>query len=173
MKRMLSLLLALLTFLFVGCTQTNGYVLNESTFFLVMTNIQYYPEQYANADIEYDCFTYELIDTDGQRHLCGVRKCSSEFGCACGKDTIIGFFLESDAPLPEPRNQSADNGDKTWVHLKGRLKGSEKKTVTVYAVRADGTPDLDQTERISFPIFSVESCTTIEDASHLNYYVTK
>ena len=41
--------LLLLPLLTTGCAGgQKGYVLNESTFFLVMTNIQYYPEEYVN-----------------------------------------------------------------------------------------------------------------------------
>ena len=77
-----------------ACEGDEGYVLTEQTFFLVMTNMQYYPEQYVKKNVELDCFTYELNDVDGKRYICGVRKCSSGFGCTCGKDKIIGFLLD-------------------------------------------------------------------------------
>lgn len=167
------LLLVCLTLTGCGGKKTENYILNESTFFLVMTNMLYYPEQYANSEIELDCFTYDLVDVDGVSHICGVRKCSSGYGCTCGRDTIIGFILESDAALPAPRNQSEDNGDKTWVHLKGRLKSPEKSDITIPAYRADGTIDPGSTEKIQLLVFTVESCEQIEDASGLAYYVTK
>ena len=111
MKKAISLLLALaLCLSFFGCGgKTKDYVLNEDTFFLVMTNMQYYPEQYLGSTLEFDCFTYELVDVDGNSYICGVRKSSSEYGCTCGRDTIIGFLLESAEPLPEPRNQRRQN----------------------------------------------------------------
>ena len=41
--------LMLLPLFVAGCSNgQKSYVLNESTFFLVMTNIQYYPEEYVN-----------------------------------------------------------------------------------------------------------------------------
>ena len=86
------LALACLAFAFAGCG-TDSYVLNEDTFFLVMTNMQYYPEQYVNKHIEYDCFVYHLTDVEGNVHVCAVRKCSAEYGCQCGNDTVIGFVL--------------------------------------------------------------------------------
>lgn len=162
----------LLCFLMIGCGN-KGYVLNEDTFFLVMTNMQYYPEQYLNSDIEFDCFTYDLTDVDGNTYTCGVRKCSAGYGCTCGNDTIIGFILESDDELPAPRNQSEDSNDKTWVHLKGSLKNAEKTTVTIHSYLPDGTVDPDKTEEIPFLIFEVSSCETIDDYSNLQYYVTK
>ena len=55
--------LMLLPLFVIGCSNgQKSYVLNESTFFLVMTNIQYYPEEYVNKDITYDCFTYNIKD---------------------------------------------------------------------------------------------------------------
>ncbi len=173
MKRFICLLLLIITITFVGCSKEKSYILNEDTFFLVMTNIQYYPEQYENATVEYDCFTYELTDVDGNEYVCGVRKCSSGFGCTCGKDTIIGFLLESNEELPPARNQSENNGDKTWVHLKGKLKNSQKKEITVYSYFPDGTVDKNNTEKIVFLIFQVETFSLIDDYSNLKYYVTK
>ena len=55
MKKKLLPLLILPIFL-IGCTSQKSYVLNESTFFLVMTNIQYYPEEYVNKDLTFDSF---------------------------------------------------------------------------------------------------------------------
>lgn len=155
-----------------GCNTQNQYVLNETSFFLVMTNMQYYPEQYKDATIEYDCFTYALTDVSGNEYICGVRKCSSGYGCTCGNDTIIGFILEYDGKIPEPKNQSSDSADKTWVHLKGKIKSSNKKAISIYAYK-DGKPDYQTTETLLFLTFVVESCDQIEDYSNLNYYVTK
>lgn len=155
-----------------GCGKQTEYILNETSFFLVMTNMQYYPEQYDGATIEYDCFTYSLTDINGENYICGVRKCSSGYGCTCGNDTIIGFILEYDGDLPAPKNQSEDGNEKTWVHLKGKLKSAEKTTVTIYAYK-DGKPDYENTEKILFLVFSVESCAVVEDYSSLHYYVTK
>ena len=94
-----------------ACTTDNS-VLTEQTFFLVMTNIQTYPEEYIDKDLTFDCFTYELKATDGTSYMCGVRQCSSGFGCKCGKDTIIGFILNSEKQLPEPKNQYDNTNDK-------------------------------------------------------------
>ncbi len=175
---MLSLVMCLL--LLTSCGEQDGgssdkkdYVLNEDTFFLVMTNMQYYPEQYVGSNIEYDCFTYELQDVNGQSYICGVRKCSAGFGCTCGKDTIIGFILNDDEPLPEPRNQSEDSVEKTWVHLKGTLPNAEKTTITIHSYLPDGTIDPEKNEQIQFLTFDVASCELIEDYANLKYYVTK
>ena len=173
MKRFITFLLLFATVLFAGCSKEKTYVLNENTFFLVMTNIQYYPEQYEDATIEYDCFTYELTDVDGNEYVCGVRKCSSGFGCTCGKDTIIGFLLQCDEKLPKAKNQSEDNADKTWVHLKGKLTDTQKRSITVYSYLSDGTVDKENTEQIIFLEYQVESYRLIEDYSNLKYYVTK
>lgn len=172
MKKRLAALALMLVLLLSGCGGPKDYVLNEETFFLVMTNMQYYPEQYLGSKLEFDCFTYELKDVDGNSYLCGVRKCSSGYGCTCGNDTIIGFILASEEELPAPRNQSEDSNDKTWVHLSGSLQSAEKKTVTIHAYLPDGSVDPDNTEQIVFLVFDVESCELIEDYSGLNYYVT-
>ena len=148
------------------------YVLNEKTFFKVMTNIQAYPEQYLDKNLEFDCFTYSLTDvSSGKEYICGVRKCSSSYGCTCGKDTVIGFILNYEGEIPAPRNQSEDNTDKTWVHLRGSLSGAEKTEITVYAYDNGGITD--RKERISFLSFTVSSVSVIDDYSGLNYYVTK
>lgn len=173
MKKFLSVVLAVFAVFFAGCGKKTEYALTEDTFFLVMTNMQYYPEQYIDCDIEYDCFTYRLTDVDGKEYTCGVRKCSSGYGCTCGRDTIIGFILEYDQALPEPKNQSEDSNDKTWVHLKGRLKNAEKKDIIIHSYLPNGEIDENNTENIVFLVFSVESCDLIEDYSNLRYYVTK
>lgn len=173
MKKAIAFLLAVFVCLSLfGCGgKTKDYVLNEDTFFLVMTNMQYYPEQYLGSTLEFDCFTYELVDVDGNSYICGVRKSSSEYGCTCGRDTIIGFVLESAEPLPEPRNQSENNGDKTWVHLTGSLKSAEKTDITIHSYLADGSINPDLNETVSFLTFEVAACDLIEDASGLAYYV--
>lgn len=169
-KRLLCLLL--LCGLLAGCG-TRDYVLTESNFFLIMTNMQFYPQQYLGSEIELDCFTYALKDVHGQRYICGVRKSSAEYGCTCGKDTIIGFLLQYDGQLPEPRNQSTDDGDKTWLHLRGRLAGEQKQDIEIHAYLPDGSQDPENTETISFLSFQVDDWSPIEDASGLQYYVTK
>ena len=173
MKRTGLISLLLCFCLFVGGCGKKDYVLSEDTFFLVMTNLQYYPEQYLESEIEFDCFTYDLKDVDGNSHLCGVRKCSSGYGCTCGNDTIIGFLLQYDGELPAPRHQSDSDPDKAWVHLRGKLDSAEKVTIEINAYNADGTIDPSRTEQIVFLVFDVESASEIEDASGLNYYVTK
>lgn len=172
MKKFLAVCLLIVATLFPACAKEKGYVLNEQTFFLVMTNIQYYPEQYVGADIEYDCFTYELTDVNGNAYMCGVRKCSAGYGCNCGNDTIIGFLLEYDGEIPAPRNQSEDNNDKTWIHLKGQLSSAEKTQIEIHSY-VDGEIDPSATETITFLSFRVETLELIEEYSNLQYYVTK
>ena len=172
-KIIVAALLLILCFTFAACGPKD-YVLNERTFFRVMTNVQYYPEQYVDSTIEYDCFTYELKDVNGKSYICGVRKCSAAYGCTCGKDTIIGFVLEygEEVVIPVPHNQSADNNDKAWVHLKGKLKSADKLTIEIFSYIGDEI-DPNTTEQIQMLTFVVESCEPIEDYSNLNYYVTK
>ena len=178
MKKRISAVCASLAIAFVcsfafACGKNEEYKLNESTFFLVMTNMQYYPESYEGKNVEFDCFTYDLTDISGRTYRCGVRKCSAGYGCKCGKDTVIGFVLDYDGEIPAPKNQSEDTNDKTWVHLSGKLVSAEKTKIIVYAYKADGTPDETTTETIEFLTFGVEALTEITDYSGLNYYVTK
>ena len=173
-KIVVAVLLLVLCFIFASCGPKD-YVLNESIFFRVMTNVQYYPEQYLDSTIEFDCFTYDLVDVNGTTYRCGVRKCSAGYGCTCGNDTIIGFVLENgeySEAFPEPRNQSEDSNEKTWVHLKGKLKSADKLTITLpsTAQGADGSAVPDQIQMLTFV---VEICELIEDYSNLNYYVSK
>ncbi len=157
-----------------GCSQNNSYVLTEKTFFLVMTNMQYYPEQYIGKDIEYDCFTYALIDVaDGTEYMCGVRQCSAGFGCKCGKDTVIGYILSYDGEIPAPRNQGDNSNDKTWVHLKGTIPSAEKTEIKIYAADATGAIDTSTIETVVFLRFTVSELTVIEDYSKLAHYVEK
>lgn len=175
MKKLLAALLALcvsLTCVLCACSSDKDYVLTEKTFFLVMTNMQYYPDQYLGKTIEYDCFTYDLIDVNGTSYRCGVRQCSSGFGCKCGKDTIIGFILSYEGEIPAPRNQSDASNDKTWVHLKGTIPSSEKTEIKIYAYK-DGEIDESTVETVVFLRFDVGELTLIEDASNLAHYVEK
>lgn len=174
MKKAICLLLAVVLCLsMAACGSPKDYVLTEDTFFLVMTNMQYYPEQYIGSNLELDVFTYLLEDVNGQQYLCGVRKCSAEFGCVCGNDTVIGFILNSDEELPAPRNQSENSVEKTWVHLKGQLASAEKQDIEIHSYLPDGSIDPNKTETVSFLHFNVASCDLIEDYQNLQYYVTK
>lgn len=165
------MMVLLLCLTFVACGPKD-YVLNEKNFFIAMTNIQNRPQQYVDSTLEFDCFTYELVDVvNNTSYICGVRKCAQGFGCKCGKDTIIGFVLEYNGALPEPRNQSEDTNDKTWVHLKGQIKSADKISIVVNSY-TDGVLDPDNTETIQFLKFVVESCDVIQDYSNLNYYVS-
>ena len=172
LKRLIFVLLAIaLCITFASCGPRD-YVLNENTFFMFMTNMQYFPEQYLKSNIEFDCFTYELMDVKGTSYMCGVRKCSSGYGCTCGNDTIIGFVLEYDGEIPTPVNQSEDTNDKTWVHLSGKLKSAEKIKIEIKSYLPDGSENPSKNEFIEFLVFAVENLQLIEDYSNLNYYVT-
>lgn len=170
MKKILLILMSF--FLLVSCSSKKDYVLNEDNFFLVMTNMLYYPEQYKSSTITYDAFMYDLEDTSGTIHKCSVRKCSSGFGCTCGNDTIIGFILNYDQELPEAKNQSEDTVEKTWVHVKGKLHSYKYVEIEIYSY-TDGVKDLTKTEKIKFLIFDVEEISLITDYSNLKYYVTR
>lgn len=172
MKKIIVPLLVLCVLICSGCGKTN-YDLNENTFFLVLTNMQYYPEQYEDSKISLDCFVYELTDVYGKVYTCGVRKCSSGYGCKCGKDTVIGFILDYDGDIPKPINQGEDTADKAWIRISGKLVSSEKTAVEVYAYFEDGSVDKNTVETIYFLRFNVLSLQEIEDYSGLSYYVTK
>ena len=158
--------LVLLSIPFLLSSCSNDYDMNENTFFLVMTNIQYYPEQQINKEISFDSFTYKLTSTQGEDYLCVVRKCSSGFGCKCGKDTIIGFIVDNDLGLPEPKNQYDDTNDKAWVHVIGQIKSTDKKVFEIY--NADNVP-----EEVSFLSLEIKDFSVIQDYSNLHYYVDK
>ena len=164
MKKFLSLLL--LPLLLTSCGDSTNCNITEKRFFLVMTNIQYYPENYVKKILTFDCFTYELTSTTGEKYLCGVRKCSSGFGCKCGKDTIIGFIMDDNIGLPEPINQYENSNEKAWIHVTGQLKSTEKTEITIYGV--DNTE-----EKVQFLSFRVDEFSPIEDYSGLRFYVDK
>ena len=150
----------------------NNCNITESTFFLVMTNIQYYPEEYLNKDISLDCFTYTVKDVNNKEYLCGVRKCTAGFGCKCGKDTVIGFILNYDGNIPAPKNQYEDTNDKAWIHISGKLASQEKTAIEINSYDASGNI-ADQTEIVEFLSFDVASLETISDYSNLAYFVSK
>ena len=164
MKVKKALVILSIPFLLSSCG--NGYDMNESTFFLVMTNIQYYPEDYVNKDLTFDSFTYKLTSVQGEEYMCVVRKCSSGFGCKCGKDTIIGFVVKNYEGLPEPKNQYDDTNDKAWIHVTGQIKSADKKVFEIY--NADNEP-----EEVSFLSIEIKDFSIIEDYSNLHYYVDK
>lgn len=167
MKKVCTSLLLLTSFLAIGCSSnSDGYVLNEKTFFQVMTNIQYYPEDYIDKDLTFDCFTYALTSVSGEEYLCVARKCASAFGCKCGNDTIIGFLVSKDLGLPEPKNQYDNTNDKAWVHVTGQLVNNEKTVFEIY--NNQGVP-----EEVKFLSLNVCDFSIIEDYSDLHYYVEK
>ena len=165
-------LLFVIPSLFVLTACQNNCNITESTFFLVMTNIQYYPEEYINKEITLDCFTYNVTDVNNQEYLCGVRKCTAGFGCKCGKDTVIGFILNYDGDIPEPKNQYEDTNDKAWIHIVGQLASEEKTAIEINSYDVDGNVT-DQTEIVEFLSFNVSSLETIVDYSGLAYFVSK
>jgi len=175
MKRVLiGLLVILLLVTTVACGTPDSYVLTEDTFFLVMTNIVYYPEQYLGKDIAFDSFTYRLTDVEGKTYTCAVRKCSAGYGCTCGKDTVIGFILDYEGVIPEPKNQGADTVEKTWIHTVGQLANTEKTYISIYAYDSDGNIDYDrEPETVYFYTLQVKEMELIQDYSGLAYYVTK
>ena len=152
-KKGMTLLAA--SILLTGC-YTPKYDMDESTFFMVMTHIQYYPEDYIDKTISFDSYTYELTSTKNDKYLCVVRKCSSGFGCKCGKDTIIGFIVSNQVELPAPKNQYDDTNDKSWVHIVGQIKSEEKTEFEIY------TSD-NSTETVQFLSIEVVEFTVIED----------
>ncbi|MBQ7712886.1 MAG: hypothetical protein IJT69_03610 [Clostridia bacterium] len=156
-----------------ACGGSDRYDLTEETFFYGMTTMQLYPEEYVGKAISFDCFTYRLTDVAGVDHLCGVRKCSAGYGCNCGKDTIIGFILDYDGVIPEPRNQSEDTPDKSWIHVEGSVASAEREEIVIHAYDAAGQIDEGKTETVVFYHFAVTTLTVIEDYSGLAYYVTK
>ena len=172
MKRFLAIVLSVFSLAIASCGKEEEYVLSEKSFFLVMTNIQYYPSNYVGKNLEFDCFTYEIKDTDGNSYICGVRKCSSGYGCNCGKDTVIGFILDYGGEIPEPKNQSEDTNDKSWVRLKGKIDGDKFTEIAVYAYNGDEI-DYSTVETIKFLTLKVDKLSVIEDYSGLSYYVSK
>ena len=170
-KALIAVLISLLLFSLVACGGSDRIDLTEKTFFYGMTTIQLYPEEYYGKTISFDCFTYRLTDVEGVDYLCGVRKCSAGYGCKCGKDSVIGFILEYDGEIPEPKNQSVDTPDKSWIHVEGTLASAETVEIKIYAYENDAI-DYDKQESVVFCLFTVSSLTPIEDASGLAYYVT-
>lgn len=168
--RFISMLL--LPFLVFSCTNTKDCNITESTFFLVMTNIQYYPEEYLDKEISLDCFTYNIQDVKGETYLCGVRKCTAGFGCKCGKDTVIGFILNYNEKIPEPKNQYEDTNEKSWIHIAGKLTSKEKTKIEINSYDSSGNMD-EQTEIVEFLSFDITNLEIIEDYSNLAYFVSK
>ena len=158
-------LLFMTPFILGGCFNQNGYVLNEKSFFLVMTNIQYYPEEYIGKSLTFDCYTYELESVSGDKYLCCVRKCSSGFGCKCGKDTIIGFVVDQNIGLPAPIKQYENNNEKAWVHIIGQIENTNKTQFEIYG--ADNS-----IEQVQFLSLTIDEFSLIEDYSNLHYYVS-
>ena len=171
MKRAVLILLVLLLLVAsFACAEPSAYVLTEDTFFRVMTNINAYPHRYDGKDLTFDSFTYRLTDVDGTEYMCCVRKCSAGYGCKCGKDTVIGFILDYDGDIPEPKDQSADTVEKTWIRTTGKLVLSEDRKPTVLHIyAADGVT----VEPVSFFTYHATELSLIEDYSGLQYYVTK
>ena len=165
-------LLLLIPSLLLLTSCQNDCNIAESKFFLVMTNIQYFPEEYVNKNITLDCFTYNVKDVNNQEYLCGVRKCTAGFGCKCGKDTVIGFILHYEGDIPEPKNQYEDTNDKTWIHISGLLASKDKTPIEINSYDSNGNIT-EQTEVVEFLTFNVSSLETITDYSRLAYFVSK
>ena len=155
----------LISSLLVACSP-NKYVMDENTFFLVMTNIQFYPEKYIDKELTFDSFTYKLTSVSGDDYLCVVRKCSSGFGCKCGEDTIIGFIVDQNLSLPTPKNQYDDTNDKAWVHVVGEIKTADKVEFEIFNKNHEPEP-------VQFLTLEITDFSIIEDYSGLHYYVDK
>ena len=173
MKKLLVALLLLCVCVTAFACGGKDVVLTEDTYFYGMLTIQMYPGEYVGKKISFDCYTYRLTDTDGNEYLCGVRKCSSGYGCKCGKDSVIGFILDYDGEIPEPINQSEDTNDKAWIHVEGKLATSNVTELELFRYNDDGELDTAWRDYIAFYTFKVESLAKISDASGLAYYVTK
>ena len=171
-KLVVVLLLFFLCLSVCACHSKDKVVLTEETFFYGMTIIQDFPEEYLDTEISFDCFTYRVTDVNGNSFLCGVRKCSSAYGCKCGNDTVIGFILDYDEEIPEPINQSEDTVEKAWIHVEGKLASDDRERVRIYAYK-NSEVDYSSVETVVFLHFAVSSLTPIEDYSGLAYYVTK
>ena len=165
-------LLLLPSLLFLVACQDNNCVIKESNFFLVMTNILYYPEDYLNKDLSLDCFTYNVTDINDVNYLCGVRKCTAGYGCRCGKDSVIGFILNYEGNIPEPKNQYDDTNDKSWIHIAGKLSSKDKANIKMYSYDAEGNKT-DTVEEIQFLSFDVTTLEIVTDYSNLHYFVSK
>ena len=88
-----------------------------------------------------------------------MRKCTAGFGCRCGKDTVIGFILNYEGDIPEPKNQYEDTNDKAWIHLVGQLASETKTKIEINAYDAEGNIQ-EQTEIVEFLSFNVSSLET-------------
>lgn len=178
LKKILTSIFAALSVLIVvlvsGCGKSE-YILTEKTFYKTLTTVLYYPEQYLDKYLEFDCFTYDLNDAGGVTYRSGVRKSTAEYGCVCGNDTIIGFILEYDGDIPDPVNQSSNeqNDERTWIHIRGKLKSAQKTDVSLYAYDADGNKTDTVEAPVSFLVFVVETLELVEDYSNLAFYVQK
>ena len=84
----------------------------------------------------------------------------------------IGFILNYDGEIPEPKNQYEDTNDKAWVHLVGKLASETKTKIEINSYDAEGNV-LEQTEIVEFLSFNVSSLETITDYSNLAYFVSK
>ena len=98
--------------------------------------------------------------------MCVVRKCSSGYGCKCGKDRVIGFVVDKNIGLPAPKNQYEDTNDKSWIHVTGQLESTNLTIFNIY-----GNDNVE--EEVSFLSFRIDDFSLIEDYSKLNYYVEK
>ncbi|MGN0814644.1 MAG: hypothetical protein ACI4MH_05380 [Candidatus Coproplasma sp.] len=174
MKKFIKLIaVAVLTVLSLLAACSDDFVLTEKTFFTVMKNVQYYPSNYIGKYLEFDCFTYDLTDADGEVYRLGARKCSAELGCTCGNDTIIGFILQYDGEIPDPVNQSGNDAEKTWIHLRGQIVSADFTEIEIHSYDASGNVVEGVNETVRFLTFAVDTLEIVEDYSDLNYYVTK
>lgn len=159
-------------FLFAGCAQKGKeHVLNDVTYYLVMQSMLFNPSAYLQDTFVLECFVYEIEDVQtGEVFTCGVRKCPSNIGCRCGNDSVLGFRLLFDGDIPPARNQTANDSDKTWIRVSGKLAGTELTGVDVYRYDAEGNPT-NTIETIYFCSLEASSLEEI-DGSELSYYVS-
>ncbi len=168
--RIICVALACITLLlaFAACTKTE-WVLNEGNFFFTMDNVLRFPGRYYNNTFDLNCFTYQLTDVNGKTYMCGVRHSSSEYGCTCGNDKIVGFVLDYDGEIPTPINQSDKYSvEKAWIHVRGKITSEEYVKISVWAF-TDGQPDQSKpVETIALPLLTVESLTVLTEEEYKN-----
>jgi len=107
MKRIFLIVLGVISFLLVGCSNSNIVEIREKMFIQQCNDIYINPSQYQGKIIQLEGI-YDEFQTDGKISRLIYRRSP---GC-CGDDGMVGFLFTYSGEMPRPND---------WIKVSGTI----------------------------------------------------